>query len=224
MAKLLLLEDDRQSALETAEALRDEGYLVDVSESIAEARAYLSAAHYDLIILDWNLPDGTGPQLLGELRASEHTTEPVLFLTAMNAVEDKLEGFERGADDYLTKPFHKAELKARVKALLKRPTTSAQRQLKLRNIVVDQSKHEVFLDGEKVEFYPQEFALLEFLMLHPNQIFSADALLRRVWSTDSESSIETVRVTIMRLRQKLQSEGQRPLISTLRNIGYRLDA
>jgi DNA-binding response OmpR family regulator len=224
MAKLLLLEDDEHAALETAETLRAEGYLVDVSGSVSEARAYLSAALYDLMILDWNLPDGTGPQLLGEIRASQQADVPVLFLTAMSSVADKVEGFERGADDYLTKPFHQAELKARVKALLKRPTSAKQKQLQVRNIMVDQSNHDVFLDGNKVEFFPQEFALLEFLMLHPNQIFSADALLKRVWSTDSESSIETVRVTIMRIRQKLQTEGQRPLISTLRNIGYRLDA
>ena len=224
MPKILIIEDDQLVAHLVADGLQSEGHLVDVAATGRDARAHFEMVPYDMIILDWNLSDTSGPELCLEIRRSHRPHVPVLFLTGHTSVNDKTHGFNSGADDYLTKPFHLAELLARTKALLRRPPIIQQRQIKLRNIILDLDKHEVFKAGQKIDLYPKEFALLEFLASHPNQIFSADALLNHIWSTDSDSSLETVRVTLMRIRQKLGETGRNSLIVTLRNIGYRLEA
>jgi DNA-binding response OmpR family regulator len=223
MAKILLIEDDAMLAEMVADALRAQNFIADVAGSALDAGAYLSAAQYDLVILDWELPDSVGPDICHQIRRSNAANVPVLFLTARGSIADKEQGFESGADDYLTKPFAITELLLRVRALLRRPPVVQSKQLKVRDIVLDMAKHEVLQNGIKVDLFPKEYALLEFFMSHPNQIFSADALLRRIWSTESESSLETVRVTLMRIRQKLNSGEERPLIVTLRNVGYRLE-
>jgi len=171
MAKILVVDDDDSLALQIADALRDKDYLVDRAANGAEARAYLAAAQYDLLILDWQLPDTSGPEICRMVRSSSLLNLPVLFLTAMADLANKVCGFESGADDYLTKPFHMAELLLRVAALLKRPTVMHSQELKVRDIVLDLTNHEASQAGEKIELYPQEFALLEFMMSHPNQIF-----------------------------------------------------
>lgn len=223
MAKILVVDDDKSLALQIADALLGKDHLADLAHDGAVARAYLAAAQYDLLVLDWQLPDTSGPEICRMVRASAAPDVPILFLTAMAEIENKIQGFESGADDYLTKPFHMAELMLRVDAILKRPGVRHANELKVRDIVLDLTRHEAFQGGTKLDLYPQEFALLEFLISHPNQIFSADDLLRRLWSTDSQSSIETVRVTLMRIRQKLKQSESKPLIVTLRNIGYRLE-
>jgi DNA-binding response OmpR family regulator len=223
MSKLLVVEDDQALALELADALGSESHLIDVAHSAQDARAYFRLAEYDLVILDWELPDSSGLDVCHEIRKSAALQMPVLFLTARANMSDKLQGFSSGADDYLTKPFNMLELKARVNALLKRPPAMQTKQLKVRDIVLDREKHEVYQDGQKVELFPKEYALLEFFATHPNQIFTADSLLQRLWSTDSESSPDTVRVTLMRMRQKLSQPEGKPLIVTLRHIGYRLE-
>jgi OmpR-family two-component system manganese-sensing response regulator len=223
MAKILLIEDDSSLSLQVAEALKTGGYLADIAETGADARVYFRITTYDLVIIDWELPDCTGPDICREVRAAGNDSVPILFLTARTDLKDKLHGFQSGADDYLTKPFHIPELMARVRALLRRPASIQPRQLNVRDIVLDLDKHEVSMGGKKIELYPKEFALLEFLLTHPNQLFSAEALRERIWATDSESSVETVRVTLMRLRQKISSDREKPLIVTLRNIGYRLE-
>jgi len=223
MPKILVVEDDESVALQVADTLRSQGHLVDVARNGNDARAHLYVVPYDLIILDWELPDVAGPAICSEIRRSDRPHVPVLYLTARSTIEDKAHGFESGADDYLTKPFHMAELLARTKALLKRPPLMQQRQIKIRDLLLDIDRHEVYQAGRKIDLYPKEFALLEFLACHPNQIFSADALLNHIWPTDSDSSVETVRVTLMRIRQKLDETTSKPLIVTLRNIGYRLE-
>lgn len=222
MAKILIVEDDVGLAREVADFLRAKEYLVDVANTGADGRAYLGAAKYDLIVLDWELPDTSGPELCIKIRKGDASHVPILFLTARIAVADKVHGFETGADDYLTKPFELAELLARIRALLKRPPIFQSRQLTVRDIVLDLSRCEVTKSGERVELFPKEYALFEFLVSHPNFIYSAEDLMRHVWSTDANSSIETVRTTLMRLRHKLDT-GDKPLIVTLRGIGYRLE-
>lgn len=225
MSKILVVEDEELLCMQIADVLGAQQFLVDTALSELDARTYLKAGRYSLIILDWELPDGSGLDLCRQIRSSAHADVAILFLTARGGILDKLEGFNSGADDYLSKPFHMIELIARVKALLKRPPVVQSRQLRARNIVMDTDRHEVFVDGVKVELFPKEYSLLEFLMSNPNKIFSADDLLRRIWPTESQSSPETVRVTLMRIRQKLDQNlaNDRPLIVTLKNIGYRLE-
>jgi DNA-binding response OmpR family regulator len=223
MAKLLIVEDDQMLASELVDELKRKSYYVDHASTGGDARNYFKLVQYDLVVLDWELPDCSGPELCRELRKQAKLQIPVLFLTGRSAVSDKLVGFDSGADDYLTKPFNMQELLARVKALLNRPPVVQSKVLVVRDISLDAEKHEVFKNGVKVELYPKEFELLEFFMSHPGQIFSVDALLARIWPTDSESSEDTVRVTLMRIRKKLAEEQTRPLILTLRNLGYRLD-
>lgn len=223
MPKILVIEDDYALAPQVVEALRANNYLVDHAGNGADGHLYLSAAMYDLVILDWELPDTTGIEICRRIRNSPAADVPVLFLTARASGADKTHGFETGGDDYLTKPFHMPELLARVKSLLRRPSITRPNRLTVRDVVLDTSTREVFQNGESIELFPMEFSLLEFLMSHPRQIFTADNLLRAVWPTDSNSSPETVRTTLMRIRQKIKSPDAQPLIVTLRHIGYRLD-
>jgi DNA-binding response OmpR family regulator len=220
MAKLLLVDDDQGLLPIIADALRKQSFVIDAVSTGKEALAYGESGTYDLIILDWNLPDKSGPQLCEELR-DKGFNMPVLFLTARSALPDKEIGFGTGADDYLTKPFEISELILRIKALLRRPPIVIDKVLKVRDIILDSTKCEITQNGKKIDLYPKEFALLEFLMKHPDQVFSVDALIDRVWATDAEASPDTVRVTLMRLRQKLDTYAK-PLIVTIRGIGYRL--
>jgi DNA-binding response OmpR family regulator len=223
MTKILLVEDDRDLSAEIARNLAREGYLIDVAASGKEVSEYLFHAQYELFVLDWELPDTTGPDICRQIRASSMGATPVIFLTARRTITDKEIGFAMGADDYLSKPFEMKELIIRTRALLKRPPQMRSRKLTVRNITLYPDSHEVYKDNQKVELFPKEFALLELFMSHPNQVFSPDALLKRIWPSDKDSSLDTLRMTIMRIRQKLSLSDNNPLIITLRNVGYRLE-
>jgi DNA-binding response OmpR family regulator len=176
---------------------------------------------FDLLILDWELPDGTGLDICLEYRRAKGTGG-VLFLTGRSHINDKLTGLESGADDYLTKPFDMRELLSRDRAILRRPSVVGCKTITVRDIELDPVEHSVKMAGSELKLYPKEFSLLQLFMLHPKQVFSPDDLLNRVWPTDSEASIETVRQTILRLRQKVERETEAPLIQTVRGFGYRL--
>ncbi len=224
MAKLLLVDDDIVLMTMVVESLKRERYLVDVAGSAEEALVLIKLTTYDLFVLDWKLPDMDGISLCHELRckAAKHT--PILFLTGESSISAKEIGFDVGADDYLTKPFQMSELRARIKALLRRPAIIQPREITVDDVVLNMDRREVKRNGQIIDLFAQEYVLFEFFMLHPNQIFTAQELINRVWPTDSESAQETVRVTLMRLRQKLGKPEHKPLIVTLRNAGYRLES
>lgn len=221
MAKLLLVDDDEELVSVVEKVLTDEKYVVDKVFNASDARAYLQSLTYDLIVLDWTLPDGTGIDICLEYRSSGGKS-PIIFLTGHDQVSEKMVGLDAGGDDYLTKPFAVGELLARIRALLRRPVTVQPKSLTARDIKLDPISHAVTRADEELKLYPKEFSLLELFLLHPNQVFSADDLLDRVWRTDAEASVETVRMTIMRLRQKVESDDKKPLIQTIRGVGYRL--
>lgn len=223
MAKLLLVDDDENLRSMVAQSLKREKYLVDVAESAEDALLSVKLTTYDLFILDWKLPDMDGISLCHELRGKAAKNAPILFLTGESSISAKETGFGAGADDYLTKPFQMTELLARIKALLRRPAIIQPRELQVDDIVVNMDKREVRRNGQIIDLFAQEYVLFEFFMLHPNQIFTAEELINQAWPTNSESSKDTVRVTIMRLRQKLGSSTEKPLIVTLRNVGYKLE-
>jgi DNA-binding response OmpR family regulator len=179
----------------------------------------LKQCQYDLIVLDVNLPAVSG---LDVCRAFRHRggTTPIIMLTVNQTIDDKEFGFDAGADDYLTKPFHVRELSARVKALLKRGGMPQQGSvLRAGTIEVNPQEHKVTKDGVTIDLMPKEFALLEFLMKHPNQVFNADTLVQRVWPSSSQATPETIRSHITRIRQKLSDDS---LIVTVHGLGYKL--
>ena len=225
MAKILLVEDDKLLAKTIGKMLTLQNHAVDTIESGTQALEYLRAYTYDLIVLDWSLPEVTGIEICKEFRRSGGNT-PVLMLTGKGDIEQKQEGFDSGVDDYLTKPFHMQELEMRLKALMRRPAQIAApaNVLKHGEIEVDLETRAVIKSGEPLRLLPREYALLVFLLKNPGVVFSADALLDRVWQSDSEASPDAVRIYVTRLRRKLDDPGKDSIIETVHGVGYRLRA
>lgn len=222
MAKILLAEDDNQLSSLVEDWLKSERHRVEVVENGLDALDLLQASQFDLLILDWNIPGRSGIEVCDEYRKNGGIS-PILMLTGKDKIEDKEQGLDAGADDYLTKPFHLRELSARVRALLRRPPDMASTVLDQGRLVLDVSACRLVKDGKPIDLFPKELALMEFLMRHPNQVFSIEALQERVWASDSEASPETVRVHIARLRSKIQDDGEKPLLRTIHRQGYMLD-
>lgn len=222
MAKVLLLEDDVELAASVKEWLVSEKYTVEVAHDCTEADNLLALGDYDLLILDRGLPREDGLEVCKRYR-SRGGMKPVLMLTGMNTTADKEVGLDSGADDYLTKPFEMRELSARLRALLRRPAAIQADTLTGRGIELNKMTWQVKRNGKDIKLFPKELLILEFLMRHPNCIFDIDTLQRRIWPSESESSPETLRVHITRLRTKLQSEDERPVIKTVVGQGYMFD-
>ena len=220
MAKILLVEDDPEVCEVVTDWLVDEHYTVDVVNNGVEAIERLRFDKYDVLIFDWQLPDLTGIEICKKFRSKGGNT-PVLMLTGKSEITDKETGLDAGADDYLTKPFHPRELSARVRALLRRSGDLKQNVLTCGDLELDPQGFKVTKGGKEVALLPKEFALLEFFLRHPNQVFSPEALLDRVWSAESEASPDTIRVHITKLRGKIDNEGQPSMIKTIHRQGYK---
>jgi len=222
MAKILIVEDDSDLASRLSQWLVHERHSVEVTASGQDALNFLKTYTFDLIILDWILPEVSGVEICKNFRASGGKS-PVLMLTRKGDVVDKETGLDAGADDYLSKPFHPRELSARVKALLRRQPQYSPEMLIAGEITLNRTSHVVTSGGEQVKLLPLEFSLLEFLLRHPKQVFSKDALLERVWPAQSEASLEAVRTCIKSLRKKIDSRTAHPLIRNIHGVGYMLD-
>lgn len=222
MAKLLVVEDDPDTGATIRDLLTLDDHIVEVVGNAAEASSRLKHYEYDLVILDWELPDSTGVEILKTYRANRGGT-PVLMLTGRSDFIDKETGLDTGADDYLTKPFNPREFGARVRALLRRPKVVESESLELSGISLDTRTKKVRLAGKDLDLRPKEFALLEFLMRHPNETFSPDTLLKRIWSSESEATESTVYSFMSLLRKKLGEEGAPDAIKTVYGRGYRFD-
>ncbi|MBZ0187602.1 MAG: response regulator transcription factor [Candidatus Obscuribacterales bacterium] len=220
MAKVLVIEDDQSIADMINDWLLDERFAVEVATSLSDAREFLHQFEYDAIVLDWTLPDGTGIEILQELRQRGDVT-PVIMLTGKNQIEDKVEGLDSGADDYLTKPFHMKELTSRLKAVLRRPA-NVSTTLTVGHVSLDSTNYKVTINGAPVSFHSREFALLEYLLRHPGQVFSAEALLDRVWTSETAVGPETVRQCVKRLRKKIDLDDAESMIENIYGVGYRL--
>ncbi len=219
MPKILILEDDQEQSGPIKASLQSAGHEVDAACDVATAKAYLEVIHYDIVILDWNLPDGTGIDLLSELRAGGQKV-PVLMLTGNATIENKETGFHSGADDYLTKPFQMRELNLRIEALLRRPPSYEGLVLTARDLELDTRSFIVKKKGIPLKLQPREFALLVFFMRNPNTVFSCEAILERVWSTDAELGIESVRKSVQRLRASIDDKDGDSYIKTSHTHGY----
>lgn len=217
MAKILIVEDDTslREALELT--LMAEKHTVDTAADGAEADFKIKTFDYDLLILDWQLPDAEGVDICKNFRTRGGST-PVLMLTGKSASIDKAQGLDSGADDYLTKPFDDIELKARIRALLRRPSAVSSNVLSCKNVTLDPATHIVCKDGAEIQLMPKEFQLLEFLMRHPDQVYSQESLLNKVWPTDSEATIEALRTVIKRLRKKIDPHSE--MVCTIHGVGF----
>jgi DNA-binding response OmpR family regulator len=215
--KLLLLEDDDLLAESLAESLKDSGYLVDLAASLSAARSLMATEHYELAILDIGLPDGSGLDLLADWRGQKRNT-PILLLTARDTWEDKVVGLETGADDYLTKPFHEAELLARLKALLRRRSGQFSTQLSLNGVQLNEGNQTVTVAGrEEQSLTATEFRLLRYLMHQPDRVHSKEHLLDQLYTLDQDAAASNlVEVYIGRLRRYVGKS----LIQTRRGQGY----
>lgn len=221
--KVLVIEDEVSINDILITALSSEGYKVRGGFTAKEARTLIETFKPDLILLDLNLPDENGFGLCKEI--NEKHLIPTIILTARNDVVDKVLGFELGADDYITKPFHIKEVLARVKTALrcvqKYKNNSNENIINLQNsISINLDSRLVSKDGQDIRLKPQEYDLLEFLVKHRNRVFSREELLDRVWGYDYSGDIRTVDVHIRRLRSKLDTDGDNSIIETVFGIGY----
>lgn len=219
MAKVLIVEDDNDLSCELAALLKQNRHVVDVVGTVRNAEDYLFSSPYDVIILDWNLPDGDGLSLLQEIR-DRGLGSAVLMLTARNQIKDKVDGFSAGGDDYLTKPFAPEELISRINALLRRPREYRGQVLRAGDIELDSGKRLVKQNNEVIHLTPKEFAVLEFFLEHQDQVFTQEALLERIWQADNEATSRTVVATILRLRKKIDHPDRPSLIRNVFGSGY----
>ncbi|HEY5686227.1 MAG TPA: response regulator transcription factor [Acidimicrobiia bacterium] len=219
--RLLIVEDEPDLASALARGLRRRGHGVDVVGTVAQAELAVASTGFDLLVIDWNLPDGAGIDICrrvvnGDLATLEGTRPKILMLTARDAVEDRVEGLDAGADDYLVKPFAFAELEARLRALFRRDTDSSP-VLRAGEIELDPARFEVHRGGRSIDLTAKEFALLEYFMRHSGQVLSQERLLEHVWDEMVDPFTNTVRVTISNLRRKL---GDPAVIDTVPGRGY----
>lgn len=218
MAKVLLVEDDGSVADAVQEVLRFESYIVDAVDNGKDALYRLKYHSYDLMIIDWGLPDMTGIEVCAQYRQAGGTL-PIIMLTGRGGIDDKVAGLDYGADDYLTKPFDTDELTARVRAMLRRPRAMLATVLEAHGVQLNTASQTVTLNSEDVVLQAQEFALLECLLRHKNHVLSIESLIDKVWSTDSEVSPDAVRQCVTRLRKKLDKSVV-PVITTVVGLGY----
>ena len=219
--RILLIEDDRALCTALLPALQAAGYTVDTCHDSADGKALLCGGAYDVCVLDRMLPGLDGLSLLRAARAKGCTT-PVLMLTALSGINDRVDGLDAGADDYLTKPFGVMELISRVKALLRRSMNMDESKiLSLGEISIDNEKHRVSVQGQPCELTYKEFELLKLMLQNVGIVLSRDVIMERVWGVDFEGESRTLDMHIKTLRQKLGESGKR--IKTVRNVGYRLE-
>ena len=222
MAKILIVEDDKQLSELIVDWLTGEKHTPEPVYEGPEGLQRLKFYKYDVVILDWELPGLSGPEICNQFRQGGGQT-PILMLTGKKEVTDKATGLDAGADDYLTKPFHMIELSARLRALLRRASVDVSRTiLSAGHISLDPVSRKVTSHGNEITLQPKEYSLLEFLLRHPNQPFSAEAILDRVWSSESDASPDTVRLQIMRLRHKIDADGKESMVRTIHRVGYML--
>ncbi len=219
--KILVVEDDRKVAGFVEQGLKEEGHVVDVAPDGDEATMLAHVYDYDVILLDVVLPKKNGFQIATELRREGRTT-PILMLTSRDAAEDVVRGLDAGADDYLAKPFHFEELLARIRALHRRGGTARAENLKVGTLEVDRLRHEAAVDGRKLQLTPKEFQLLEYFMLHPDEVVRRTTLLEKVWDMHFDPESNVVDVHVGNLRRKLHDAAGKSLISTVRGVGFML--
>jgi len=224
VAKILLVEDEKDLRSQIADWFKRDCYLVEQAGDGNTALDLLSASTYDAIVLDWMLPGLDGIGICRDLRARGDRT-PVIMLTARSSVEDMERGLDCGADYYLRKPVSLRELSASVRAAIRRGSeTTVTETLTACGLSLDPRARQVVRDGFEIKLEPKEFNLLEFLLRNPNRVFSPQAIIERVWPSESMVSPDAVRTCVKSLRAKLGSRGEDSIIKNVRGVGYKLEA
>jgi heavy metal response regulator len=219
--RVLVVEDERKIADFIRKGLSEHGYAVDVAYDGEEALDWPSVADFDIVILDIMLPVRDGIEVCRELRRRGIQT-PVLMLTARDAIEDRVRGLDSGADDYLVKPFAFAELLARLRALARRERSALDARLQAGDLVLDTTTREVSRQGQLMTLTSKEYALLEYLMRHPNQVLTRTMIAEHVWNYDFDNATNVIDVHIRNLRRKIDDPFPTKLIQTVRGAGYRI--
>jgi DNA-binding response OmpR family regulator len=219
--RILLVEDNRRVSNSIRLSLIDDGYAVDTAFNGVDGEELAEVTPYDAIILDIMLPEKNGIEVCRALR-KKRVNVPILILTARDAIEDRVAGLDSGADDYLVKPFAIEELRARLRALLRRESDDKSGQLRLADLTLDPATHYVQRGGQSIELTAKEYALLEYFMRNPNRLITRDMAESHIWSYDFQTSSNVVDVYIRRLRSKIDAPFALKLFETVRGAGYRL--
>jgi DNA-binding response OmpR family regulator len=222
LSKILFAEDDRDVADNVSHALRHNQHTCETAFNGRDAFELACHFEYDLLIIDWEMPEMSGLEVVREYR-SRGGNAPVLMLTGRTAVASRVEGLDAGADDYLTKPFHLSELMARVRALLRRPTENQGGLLSLGNLSFDTIARKLLIDGREVELSALELQVMEYFMRRPSSVVLQNDLINRVWSSESCATENAVYSCIKSLRKKIAGSEETPVISTVYGLGYRLE-
>jgi two-component system copper resistance phosphate regulon response regulator CusR len=220
--RILLAEDDRKTSAYLARGLTENGFVVDVTDTGSDAVQLALAEQYDLVILDVMMPGMDGWAVLSEMRRHGHQT-PVLFLTARDAVEDRVKGLELGADDYLVKPFAFSELLARARSILRRGAARQPEALRVADLEIDLFRHQARRGGISLDLTAKEFTLLSLLVRRSGEVLSRTLIADQVWGINFSTDTNTIDVAVRRLRSKVDEPFSKSLIHTVRGVGYVLE-
>jgi two-component system copper resistance phosphate regulon response regulator CusR len=221
--KVLIVEDEKKTASYLRKGLSENGFVVDVADRGEEGLRLARSGEYDVIILDVMLPERDGWSVISELRRAGKQT-PVLFLTARDAVQDRVKGLNLGADDYLMKPFAFSELLARLRSILRRGPGRQTEILRVADLEIDLLGHKAARGGKRLELTPKEFSLLALLARRAGEVLSRTLIAEQVWDMNFDSDSNVVDVQVRRLRSKVDDPWEKKLIHTVRGVGYVLDA
>ncbi len=218
--RILLVEDDQRTAAFVEKGLKQSGYAVEKAEDGEEGLDSALTADYDVIIADLMMPRMDGLTMISELRRKKVLT-PVIILSAKGSVDDRVRGLQTGGDDYLAKPFSFSELLARIQALMRRASQTAEpTKLLIGSLRMDLLTREVDRDGRRIELQPLEFSLLEYLMRNPGRVVTKTMIMEHVWDYNFDPGTNVVEARISRLREKVDRPSPYPLIHTIRGVGY----
>ena len=223
--KVLIIEDHQELARNIHDYLAREGYICELCDTLAAAQEKLSLFQYDCILLDIGLPDGNGINLLNLIHA-EHRQSNVLIISARNALDDKIKGLEKGADDYLTKPFHLAELHARIRAIYRRKNLEGENIVEFREISLNTDTFEARVGGIPLDTTRKEFDLLLYFLVNKNRVLSRQSIAAHLWGdyTDNLANFDFVYQHVKNLRRKIGNAGGTDYINTVYGLGYKFNA
>lgn len=220
--KILIVEDEPKTAAFVKQGFIEEGFVVDVALDGVDGLHLALSCEYDVIVLDVMLPKQDGWQVLQQIR-THRPHQPVILLTALDTVTQRVKGLNLGADDYLVKPFAFSELQARVRNVLRRVTVRQADVLRLADLTMDLIRHKAFRSGKLLDLAPQEYRLLEYLLRHPGEVLTRTRLAEQVWDMSFDGDSNVVDVAVRRLRRKVDDPSAHKLIHTLRGVGYVLE-